>query len=164
MKFTDDFRVTAITEELVLSRKEASPQHSMRAGSSHTPRGPGEPHLFCWFMFLFFFENFFWRGPFLKPWLNLLQHCFCFTFRFFGCEACGISAPQPGIEPSPPALEGGVVTTGPPGKSLERLDLFFINFYWSIVALHCCVSLYCTAKWISCMYTSIPSFLDFLPM
>ena len=27
---------------------------------------------------------------------------------FFGCEACGILAPQPGIEPAPPALEGGL--------------------------------------------------------
>ena len=37
-------------------------------------------------------------------------------------EACGILArrgilaPQPGIEPTPPALEGEVLTTGPPGK------------------------------------------------
>ena len=35
-------------------------------------------------------------------------------FCFFGHEACGILAPQPGIEL---ALE--VLTTGPPGKSLE---------------------------------------------
>ena len=39
-------------------------------------------------------------------------------FWFFGCEPCGILAPQPGIEPAPPALEGEVLTTGPPGKSL----------------------------------------------
>ena len=37
---------------------------------------------------------------------------------FFGCEAFGILAPQPEIEPTPPALEGKVLTTGPPGKSL----------------------------------------------
>ena len=36
---------------------------------------------------------------------------------FFVHEAYGILAPQPGIEPVPPALEGGVLTTGPPGKS-----------------------------------------------
>ena len=30
---------------------------------------------------------------------------FCF---FFGPKACGILAPQPGIEPTPPALEGEV--------------------------------------------------------
>ena len=28
-----------------------------------------------------------------------------------------ILAPQPGIEPSPPTMEGKVITTGPPGKS-----------------------------------------------
>ena len=38
-------------------------------------------------------------------------------FWFFGQEACGILASRPGIEPAPPALEGEVLTTGPPGKS-----------------------------------------------
>ena len=37
--------------------------------------------------------------------------------------------------------------------------LFFKNFYWSIVALQCCVSFYHIAKWTSHMYTYIPSFL-----
>ena len=40
-------------------------------------------------------------------------------FWFFGREAGGILAPRPGIEPAPPALEGEVFTTGPPGKSLK---------------------------------------------
>ena len=35
--------------------------------------------------------------------------------------ACGILVPGPGIEPTSPALEGGFLTTGPPGKFL----LFF---------------------------------------
>ena len=39
-------------------------------------------------------------------------------FCFFGCEACGILAPQPGVEPVPPALEGEILTDRPPGKSL----------------------------------------------
>ena len=34
-----------------------------------------------------------------------------------GREACGILAPWPGIEPGLPTLEGGVLSTGPPGKS-----------------------------------------------
>ena len=34
-------------------------------------------------------------------------------------SAYGILAPQPGIEPMIPVMEGGVVTTGPPGKSPE---------------------------------------------
>ena len=44
-------------------------------------------------------------------------------FWFFGPEAGGILAPQPGIEPTPPALEGKVLTTGPPGKSLN-------SYFW----------------------------------
>ena len=31
-------------------------------------------------------------------------------FWFFGCEACGILAPRPKIEPAPPALEGEVLS------------------------------------------------------
>ena len=54
---------------------------------------------------------------FKKSSLNLLQYGFCFIFWFFGRQACGILAPWPGIEPAPPALEGEVLTTGPPGKS-----------------------------------------------
>ena len=33
------------------------------------------------------------------------------------CMACGILVPQPGIRLSYPALEGGFLTAGPPGKS-----------------------------------------------
>ena len=39
-------------------------------------------------------------------------------FWFFSHEACEILTPQPGIEPAPSALEGEVLTTGSPGKSL----------------------------------------------
>ena len=74
--------------------------------------------------FLFIFLRFLCRY-FLKSLLNVLQCCFCFISWFFGLEACGILAPQPGIEPThhPPALphhmalEGKVLTTEPPGKS-----------------------------------------------
>ena len=37
-------------------------------------------------------------------------------FWYFGHEACGILAPQPGIEPAPPALEGKVLTTDRQGS------------------------------------------------
>ena len=43
-------------------------------------------------------------------------------FFSFGCNAYGILASQPGIEPTPPALEAKVLTTGPPGKSLLSSD------------------------------------------
>ena len=50
-------------------------------------------------------------------------------FWFFGREACGIPVPRLGIEPSPPALEGEVLTTGPPGKSLHLLLQGFFFFF-----------------------------------
>ena len=72
-----------------------------------------------WFL-VFYFKDFFffWCGPSLKSLLNLLQYCLCFMFWCFGREACGILVPWPGIEPTPPALEGEVLTTGLPGKCL----------------------------------------------
>ena len=73
------------------------------------PRPPSSP--------LFFFFFFFGCGPFLKSLLNLLQHCFCFMFWFFGRKACGILALWPGIRSAPCPLEGKVSTTGPAGKS-----------------------------------------------
>ena len=45
-------------------------------------------------------------------------------FWFSGHEACGILAPQAGIEPVPPAFRTEVLTTGLPGKSpMVVLDL-----------------------------------------
>ena len=48
-------------------------------------------------------------------------------FWVFGPEACGILAPRPVIKPTPPALEGEVLTTGPPGKSLNvfKKEIFY---------------------------------------
>ena len=37
-------------------------------------------------------------------------------FLFFGCEVCGISAPWPGVKPTPPALEEAVLTLDPQGS------------------------------------------------
>ena len=42
-------------------------------------------------------------------------------FWLFGHESCGINLP--GIEPAPPALEGEVLTTGPPGESIIYFNL-----------------------------------------
>ena len=49
----------------------------------------------------------------------MLQYWFCFKIGvvFFGHEACGILTLRPEIEPTPLALEGQVLTTGPPWKS-----------------------------------------------
>ena len=40
---------------------------------------------------------------------------------YFGPEAWGISASQPWIDPTHPALESEVLTTGPPGRSLQAV-------------------------------------------
>ena len=40
-------------------------------------------------------------------------------FWFFGHEVCGIVAPQPGIKPSPRALESKVLIIETPEKSLQ---------------------------------------------
>ena len=56
-------------------------------------------------------------------------------FGFFGWEACGILACWQGIEPSPPTLEGKVLNTGLPGKSLNHtLDLvkIWLCLLWSM--------------------------------
>ena len=59
-----------------------------------------------------------------------------YVLGIFGRKACGILFLQPGIEPTPPALESEVPTTGLPGKSLvhnflnqwgNRLKL--LNYY-----------------------------------
>lgn len=46
-------------------------------------------------------------------------------FWFSGHEACRVLAPWPGAKNlQPPALEGEVFTTGPPGK-------FKLSFFWN---------------------------------
>ena len=41
--------------------------------------------------------------------------------------------------------------------------IFKIYFYWRKIALQDCVSFCCTMKWISCMYTYVPSLLALPP-
>ena len=78
-------------------------------------------HIFClWWMskFFVFFLRYFDVDHVFKV-LSLLQHCFCFMFWLFGPEAYGVLAPRPGIRSAPPVLEGDVLGTGLPGKSLN---------------------------------------------
>ena len=57
-----------------------------------------------------------------KPLLILLTKLLLFLcFWSFGREERGILASQPGIESASPALEGEVLTAGPPGKSHSKI-------------------------------------------
>ena len=51
-----------------------------------------------------------------KVFIEFVTILLLFIFWYFGCEACGILAPWPGIEHTHPALEDRVLNTGWPGK------------------------------------------------
>ena len=55
---------------------------------------------------------------FFKVFVEFVTVLLLYYVGFFDLEACGILTPQPGIEPTPSALEGEVLTTGPSGKTL----------------------------------------------
>ena len=63
-----------------------------------------------------------------------------------GLSSCGTRLGWPGMELRSPALAGGFLTTGPPGK-FPFLKMFIL--YWSIVDWQWCVSFRCTANWLS---------------
>ena len=91
---------------------------------THVSQEAGQVGSCFWYslQFLILKNVFCFCGPFLKSLLNLLQYCFCFMFSFFLFLLCfpfpyGILAHWPGIEPTPPAVEGKVLTTRSPGKS-----------------------------------------------
>ena len=52
-------------------------------------------------------------------------------FWFFSPEACVILVPRPGIQPTPPALEGEVLTTGVPGKSCSLVILLHYTIIYA---------------------------------
>ena len=93
------------------------------------------PFFLSFFLLFFFNVNRIW-----KRLLNLLQYCFCFMFLFSGHEACGILAPQSRIKPPPPALEGKVLTSRPPGKSLNHFLIWgkkiFLNSLFFLPSSH----------------------------
>ena len=83
----------------------------------------------------------------------VLLFCFVLFFGFLAMKhVCGISDPQPGIEPAPPELEGEVLTTGLPGKPCHlcfqvifflNINLFiFIYLFLAALGLCCCVQVF----------------------
>ena len=56
-------------------------------------------------------------------------------FWFFGHKSCGILVPQPGIETTPPTMQGEVLTTGLPGT------FPFVSYF------RFCIQVISTCKW-----------------
>ena len=57
-----------------------------------------------------------WCGQFLTSLLNVYNTASVCVLVFFGCEACEILAPRPGVKLGSPELKGKVSITGWPGK------------------------------------------------
>ena len=71
-------------------------------------------------LFSFFLKSLFFFGSGLfKVLSELVAILLLFYVLFVGYEVCGILALSPGTEPTSPALEDEVLTTGQSGKSLE---------------------------------------------
>ena len=64
---------------------------------------------------------------------------------------------HPQTQDSPDSRAFGCLLSAqtPTSKCKGTFVLFFLNFYWSILALQCCVSFHSTAKWISYTYIYI---------
>ena len=89
--------------------------------------------LFC---FILFCNRIFWCILFLKSLFVTNIASVLFLFYFVSChKACGIPAPRPGIEPSPPEWEGKVLITEPPRKfptacfKVTKLIMWFVNLH-----------------------------------
>ena len=68
----------------------------------------------------FFFYDFFVMDHFFKVFIELFYNiASVLCYGFLSTRHMGIMAPGPGIKPTPPSLEGGVLTTGPPGRSQQ---------------------------------------------
>ena len=86
---------------------DSLPQSRRLLSSSLAYSNPTQPSILCSFLTLDFFGEDHFKG----------LYCICYNTVLyalvFGCEACGIQFPDQG---SNSALEGKVLTTGPPGK------------------------------------------------
>jgi len=89
--------------------------------------------LFLWQerLFLLFFFNIyvFFMWTIFKVFIEFVTVLFLLfiIFWIFGLKACGILAPQPGIEPAHPVLEGEIIITA---REVPRLVPKCINYIW----------------------------------
>ena len=83
-----------------------------RLGCPHRPAPTSSVLFFLFFNIYLFIYFYFWLHRVLVE----ARRTFA-AARGLSCpEACEILAPRPGIKPTSSALEGGFLTTGPPGK------------------------------------------------
>ena len=80
-----------------------------------------------------------------------------FKFWFSGREACGILVPQPGIEPTPSALEGEVLTSGLPGKSLKT-SLIIKHYFARKLSIELCTEVLNNIELPNCKVLSLGEF------
>ena len=106
----------------------AGPAITKVIGATQTTRSNGHlvPSLVPLFINLFL-KIFFWCGLFKSLYWICYSIASVLCFGFFGCMACGILVPQPGIKLASPALEGRVSTTGMMGKSFLFEYCFLTN-------------------------------------
>ena len=97
-----------------------------------------------------------------RPLEEVIPHCpVCSTFCHLPCQKWQpLASWVTDLAPSPALCiqeaQKYCSTTKYVGGQLTQVCVFL--FDWSIVALQCCVSFYCRAKWISHTCTYIPSF------
>ena len=72
---------------------------------------------------LFFIFCFILMWTIFKVFIEFVTVLLLFYVLVFWPQGMWLLGPRPGIEPAPPALEGEVLTTGPPEKSLFVLFL-----------------------------------------
>ena len=93
-------------------------------------KGKGSWEFFvCLLVFLRFFFYVDIRPIFFKVFIEYVTILLLLCFGFSGCKAYGILAHWPGIEPTPPVLEGKVLASGLPGKSWPRE----LNSVWLLI-------------------------------
>ena len=88
------------------------------------------PVFFVFVLFFAFKDFFFDVGHFFKAFIEFVTILLLFHVLSFWLEACRNLAPQPGMEPLPPALKGEILTTGPPGKASTALSQGIDSSCW----------------------------------
>lgn len=84
------------------------------------------------------------------------------TFSFLSLTSSRRASPWFTFSLLPPCPRVKSLDNSP--RETESLRFFVVCFLiLEYISLHSCISVWCKTKWISYVYISVPSFLDFLP-